>query len=67
MVLHKYEYNADLLIPITVDGASLNVSRPRDSSIDISLFQEILRAPARTVVDGLDRFTSKPNPFAPQP
>ena len=67
MVLNNYEYNADLLKPITIDDASLNVSRPRNSSLDISLFQEILRIPARTVVDGLDRFMSKPNPFAPQP
>jgi len=67
MVLHNYGYRRDLLKPITVDGASLHVRRPRDSSLDISLFQKILRVPARTVVDGLDRFTSKPNPFTPPP
>ena len=64
MVLHSYRYKADLLKPTSVDEVGLSVSRPRDTSLNISLSEEILGKHAHTVINGLNRFAAKPNPFA---
>ena len=52
-----------LLQPITVDEVGLKAARPRDTSLNTSLLENILGKPVPGVEDGIKRIAGESNPF----
>ena len=63
LVMEAYDCDMSLLKKITVDDAGLNANRPRDTSLDVGLLENILKKPASSVAEEIKRMSAEPNPF----
>lgn len=63
LVMEAYDCDMSLLKEITVDEAGLNAERPRDTSLDVVLLENILKKPASSVAEEIKRMSAEPNPF----
>ncbi len=63
MVMEVYDCDMSLLQPITVDEVGLKAARPRDTSLNTSLLENILGKPVPGVEDGIKRIAGESNPF----
>lgn len=63
-VMKRYNCDMSLLTPITVADAGLNADRPRDSSLNTSLLEQVLGHPVATVEQGIQKVAREGNAFA---
>lgn len=63
IVMESYDCDMSLLKPITVNDIGLKADRPRDTSLDVGLLENIWGNSVPTVADGIGRIAASLNPF----